>query len=121
MEENERNTEAALFLELSDDENSIEIVSSPKLSTKLGPPRCNMNMASPSVQSSTMLRFRDVKFKNPMSPTLPGSSSGRDLPLATPSVHLESYKRVKEAAETVYDSEFAELDAWLQSGSTQVL
>ena len=111
--EDERNVEAALFLELSDDENSIEIVSSPRLLTKVGPQR---NMESPSIRSSEMIPDMDVKFKS-----MSSSSFGGDLSLPTHLNHLERYKKLKEAADTEIDTEFAELDAWLQSGSNEIV
>jgi hypothetical protein len=110
--EDERNVEAALFLELSDDENSIEIVSSPRLLTKVGPQR---NMVSPSIRSSEMIPDMDVKFKS-----MP-SSSFSDLSLPTHLNHLERFKKLQEAADAPIDAEFAELDAWLQSGSNEIV
>jgi hypothetical protein len=100
--EEESSLEAALFLEISDDENSIEISSSPRPFQKEGPRR------SSSIQS----RDKDDQLKYPM----PGSSIlGGGLSLLSPPrwTELERYKKLKEAADTVMDSDFAELDAWL--------
>ena len=105
--EDERNVEAALFLEVSDDENSIEIVSSPRLLTKVGPQR---------KVSLEMIPDMDVKFKS-----MSSSSFGGDLSLPAHLNHLERYKKLKEAADTEIDTEFAELDAWLQSGSNEIV
>jgi hypothetical protein len=85
MEENKRSIETALFIEISDDENSIEVVSSPRLSPKGGPQR-----------TSSI-----------------GSILGDDLSVPSRWSELERYKKLKEAANTVIDTEFAELDAWL--------
>jgi hypothetical protein len=119
MEENESNIEAALFLESSDKENSLEIVPSPRLSQNVGPRRQNMNnmnTASSSMQSSKMLRDMDVKFKYP-------GSSFSFLSLSTQSRDLETPKKDEKTTEPAIDSdsdnEFAELDAWLQSGSNE--
>ena len=98
MEENKRSIEAALFIEISDDESSIEI-SSPRLTQKGGPQR----------SSSIWSQVKDVKLKNPM----PGSIPGDDLPVPSQWTELERYKKLKEAANAVDDAEFAELDAWL--------
>lgn len=105
MEGNERSNEAALFFESSDDENSIQIVPSPRLSQKIGPQRRNKNMASTSSQSSKMLQERDVKFKYPTSPPI----------LSDPSAYHDL------SLEAAVDSEFAELDAWLHSGSAEIV
>ena len=91
-----RSIEAALFFEISDDENSIEIIPSPRLSQKGGPRR-----------SSSSIQSRDKEC--PMS----GSTLGGDLSLPSRWAELERYKKLKEAADTVIDSEFAELEAWL--------
>ena len=99
MEENKKSIEAALFIEISDDENSIEVVSSPKLSQKGGPRR----------SSSIRPQVKDVQLKNPML----GSILGDDLSVPLQWTELERYKKLKEAANTVIDSEFAELEAWL--------
>lgn len=105
MEENERSNEAALFFELSDDENSIQIIPSPRLSQKIGPQRRNMSMGSTSSQSSKMLQERDVKFKYPTSPPI----------LSDPSTYHDL------SLEATVDSELAELDAWLHSGSGEIV
>jgi hypothetical protein len=86
-----RSIEATLFFEISDDENSIEIVPSPRLSQK----------GSSSIQS------RDKEC------AMSGSTLGGDLSLPSRWAELERYKKLKEAADTVIDSEFAELEAWL--------
>jgi hypothetical protein len=96
MEENKRSIEAALFIEISDDENSIEIVSSPRLSQKGGPRRSSSQV-------------KDVKFKD----SVPGSILGDNLSVPSQWTELERYKKLKEAANTVIDTEFAELDAWI--------
>jgi hypothetical protein len=100
MEENKRSTEAALFIEISDDENSIEVVSSPRLSQKGGLRR----------SSSIRSQVKDVKFKNPA----PGSTVD-DLSVPSQWTELERYKKLKEVANTVIDTEFAELDAWIDN------
>ena len=101
MEENERNIEAALFIEISDDENSVEVVSSPRLSQKGGLRR----------SSSIRSQVKDVKLKNPA----PGPTVGDDLSVPSQWTELERYKKLKEAANTVIDTEFAELDAWIDN------
>jgi hypothetical protein len=101
MEENKRSIEAALFIEISDDENSIEVVSSPRLSQKGGLRR----------SSSIRSQVKDVKFKNPA----PSSTVGDDLSVPSQWTELERYKKLKEAANTVIDTEFAELDAWIDN------
>ena len=95
MEENKRSIEAALFIELSDDENSIEIVSSPRLSQKGGSRR------------SSSQEVKDVKLK------VSGSILGDDLSVTSQWTEWERYKKLKEAANTVIDAEFAELEAWI--------
>ena len=97
MEENKSSIEATLFIEISDDENSIEVVSSPRLLQKGGPRR------SSSIQS----QVKDVKHKNTV-PIL-----GDDLSVPSQWAELERYKKLKEAANTVIDTEFAELEAWI--------
>ena len=98
MEENKRSVEAALFVEISDDENSIEVVSSPRLSQKGGARR----------SSSIWSQVKDVKPKNP------GSILDDDLSVVPSQwTELERYKKLKEAANTVMDTEFAELEAWI--------
>ena len=96
MEENKRGIEAALFIELSDDENSIEVLSSPRHSQKGGPRRSSSQV-------------KDVKPKNPVS----GSILGDNLSAPSQWIELERYKKLKEAANTVIDTEFAELEAWI--------
>ena len=94
---NGRSVETPLFLEISDNENSIL---SPGLLQKAEP------------QRSSSIPDKDV---------VTGSSCG-DLSLPTPlNHHLVRYKKLKEAAETMVDSEFAELNAWLESGSNEVV
>ena len=99
MKENKRSIEADLFIEISDDENSVEIVSSPRLSQKGGPRR----------SSSNQFQVKNVKLKNPVS----GSIFGDDLPVTSQWTEWERYKKIKEAANTVVDTEFAELEAWI--------
>ena len=99
MEENKRNIEAALFIEISDDENSVEVVSSPRLSQKGGLRR----------SSSIRSQVKDVKL------TPGGSTVGDDLSVPSQWTELERYKKLKEAANTVIDTEFAELDAWIDN------
>jgi hypothetical protein len=98
MEKNKRSIEAALFIEISDDENSIEVVSSPRLSQKGGPRR----------SSSIRSQVKDVKLKSPMPDSILG-----DLSVPSQLTELERFQKLKEAANTVIDTEFAELDAWL--------
>lgn len=98
--ENKRSTEAALFIEVSDDENSIEIVSSPRLFSQKGGPR-----RSSSIRS----QVKDVKVKNSVS----GSILGDDLSVTSQWTEWERYKKLKEAANTVIDTEFTELEAWI--------
>ena len=99
MGENKRNIEAALFIEISDDENSVEVVSSPRLSQKGGLRR----------SSSIRSQVKDVKL------TPGGSTVGDDLSVPSQWTELERYKKLKEAANTVIDTEFAELDAWIDN------
>ena len=99
MEENKRSIEAALFIEVSDDENSIEVVSSPRLSPKGGARR----------SSSTWSQVKDIKLKN----SVPGSILDDDLSVPSQWTELERYKKLKEAANAVIDTEFAELEAWI--------
>lgn len=99
MEENKRSIEAALFIEVSDDENSIEVVSSPRLSPKGGARR----------SSSIWSQVKDIELKN----SVPGSILDDDLSVPSQWTELERYKKLKEAANTVIDSEFAELEAWI--------
>jgi hypothetical protein len=96
MEKNKGSIEAALFIEISDDENSIEIVSSPRLS-----------QGGPRQPSSIRSQVKDVKN------SMPGSILGDDLSVPSQWTELERYRNLKEAANTVIDTEFAELDAWL--------
>ena len=100
MEENKRGIEADLFIEVSDDENSIEIVSSPRPFSQKGGPR-----RSSSIRS----QVKDVKLKNPLS----GSILSDDLPATSQWTEWERYKQLKEAADTMIDAEFAELEAWI--------
>jgi hypothetical protein len=105
MEENKRNIEAALFIEVSDDENSIEIVSSPKFFSQGGQQR----------SSSIRAQVKDVKLKNPVSASIPvsGSILGNDLSVTSQWTEWERRKKFKEVANTVIDTEFAELEAWI--------
>jgi len=87
-----RSVEAALFLELSDDENSFGTVPSPQKGEL---------RRSPSMQS--------LDKEYPMS----GSTLGGDSSLPSRWTEVERYNKLKEDADTVIDSDFAELDAWL--------
>lgn len=89
--ENKRSKKAALFIEVSDDENSIEIVSSPRPFSEKGGPR-----RSSSIRSQVS-----------------GSILGDDLPATSQWTEWERYKKLKEVANTVIDDEFAELEAWI--------
>ena len=89
----EKGSIEAVFLEISDDENSIEVVTSPRLLQKGG------------LQGSSSIQSQDTTRS---CRTLSG-----DSPLPSQWTELERRKKFKEAAETVIDSEFAELDAWL--------
>ena len=100
MEEDKRSTEAVLFIEVSDDENSIEIVSSPRPFSQKG---------GPHQSSSIRSQVKDVQFKNPAS----GSVLGDDLSVTSQWTEWERYKKLKEAANTLNDTEFAELEAWI--------
>ena len=100
MEENKRSFEAALFIELSDDENSIEIVSSPRPFSQKGGLRRSSSIRSP---------VKDVEPKNSMS----GSILGNDLSVTSQWTEWERYQKLKEAADTVIDTEFEELEAWI--------
>jgi hypothetical protein len=100
MEENKRSIEAALFIEVSDDENSIEIVSSPRPFSQKGDSQRS---------SSIWSHVNDVKLKNPAS----GSILDDDLPATSQWTEWERYKKLKDASNTVIDAEFAELEAWI--------
>lgn len=43
-----------------------------------------------------------------------GSILGDDLPATSQWTEWERYKKLKEAANTVIDAEFAELEAWIE-------
>ena len=90
-----RSVEAALFVELSDDENSFGIFPSPRLSQK------------GELRRSSSIQSLDKEF--PMS----GSTLDGDSSLPSRWTEVERYKKLKEDADTVIDSDFAELDAWL--------
>ena len=99
MEENKRSFEEALFIELSDDENSIEIVSSPRSFSQKG------GLQRSSIRSPV----KDVEPKISMS----GSILGNDLSVTSQWTEWERYQKLKEAADTVIDTEFEELEAWI--------
>lgn len=90
MEEDERSVEVALFLET-----------------------CSPRLSSKELRGSDSNRDKDKCSKS-------GSGSGSDSSLPRQSTHLERYRKLKEAAETEIDTEFAELDAWIQSCSNEV-
>lgn len=97
VEEVKRNIEAPLFIEISDDEESIEVVSSPRLPQN----------GSPNFWPQ--FKAKDVKLKKPV----PDSTLSDDLSVPSQWTELERYKKLKEAANTVIDTEFAELEAWI--------